>query len=131
MGIGAVVSSLLAIVLALALVLGLAWAVIWLLRRLQDRQMGGSAGEGEEAGRTLRFVRALPIGPRERLVLVEVGGEQLLVGVGGGLVTLVAHWDQAGRSLPTAGTGASEPPVQQRISPAMVAAWRDKGGRDG
>lgn len=127
MGIGAVVSSLLAIILALALVLGLAWAVIWLLRRLQDRQMGGGGTDGEDAGRTLRFVRALPIGPRERLVLVEVGGEQLLVGVGGGLVTLVAHWDQAGRPV----SSTAEAPVQQRISPAMVAAWRDKGGRDG
>lgn len=125
MGFGAVVSSLLAIVLAMGVVLGLAWAVIWLLRRVQDRQMGG--GEGDESGRQLRFVRALPIGPRERLVLVEVAGEQLLVGVGGGLVTLVAHWDQTGRPVQSQGDALA----QQRLSPAMMAAWRDKGPRDG
>lgn len=125
MGIGTIFSSLLAIVLALAVVLGLAWAVIWLLRRLQDRQMGPQ--EEGAGGRSLRFVRALPLGTRERLVLVEVGPEQLLVGVTGGVITLIAHWDAAGRTIP-----AREEPAPGRAPPAVLAALRDKGpGRDG
>lgn len=128
MGIGTIFSSLLATILALAVVLGLAWATIWMLRRLQDKRMG--AGEDAGDGRSLRFVRALPLGPRERLVLVESGGEQLLLGVTGGMISLVARWDAEGRRL--AGEDA-EPGAKQRYSPMVLAAMREHGGgkRDG
>lgn len=121
MGIRTVFSSLLAIVLALVVVLGLAWGVIWLLRKLQDRQLQQDFEGG--AGLTMRFIRALPLGPRERLVLVEVGGEQLLVGVTGGFITLIARWDAAGRPVQP----REEPPAPGRVSPAVLAALRDKG----
>lgn len=120
MGIGTILSSLLAVVLALAVVLGLAWAVIWLLRKLQDSRL--RTGEDGVEGRSLRFVRALPLGPRERIVLVESGGEQLLLGVTGGVITLVAHWDAAGETLPR----SRETTSQQRYPPAVMATLRSK-----
>ncbi len=123
MGIGTVFSSLLAIVLALGIVLGLAFAVIWLLRKLQDSRLG--PGDEEVTGRSLRFVRALPLGPRERLVMIETGGEQMLLGVTGGVITLVAHWDAEGRAIGKPAEGAAAP---QRFSPAMLAAIRERGG---
>lgn len=92
MGIGAVLSSILAIVLALALVLGMAWGVIWLLKKLQDRQLGVAAnGEGDTP---IRFLRSMPLGQRERVVLIEARGETMLVGVTAGSVTLLARWPE-------------------------------------
>ncbi|MBX7482737.1 flagellar biosynthetic protein FliO [Qipengyuania qiaonensis] len=123
MSTGTIFSSLLAIVLALAIVLGLAFTVIWLLRKLQDSRLG--TGDEAVSGRSLRFVRALPLGPRERLVMVESGGEQLLLGVTGGVVTLVAHWDGDGRLL---GKPSEEAAVRQRLSPTMLAAMRERPG---
>ena len=40
MGVGTVVSSIVALVLSLALVLGLAWVAIYGLRKWQDRSLG-------------------------------------------------------------------------------------------
>nr|WP_246429139.1 flagellar biosynthetic protein FliO [Pseudoxanthomonas broegbernensis] len=58
--------------LALLLVLGLILGLAWLLRRLPG---GLRTAEG------LRVVGSLPLGAKERLVVVEVGGRQLLLGV--------------------------------------------------
>jgi flagellar protein FliO/FliZ len=110
MGVGTVVSSIVALVLSLGLVLGLAWGSIYLLRRWQDRSMGGrEAGSGND--RPLRFVRALPLGPRERVVLIEVGEELMLLGIGAGGVTLLQRWDEAGAPLPAAAMPAPAAPA--------------------
>jgi flagellar protein FliO/FliZ len=63
-------------VFALLFVLGLVLALAWLAKR-----MPGIAGNSNPA---LRVVASLPLGPRERVVVVEVGGQQLLLGVGAG-----------------------------------------------
>jgi flagellar protein FliO/FliZ len=90
MGIGAVFSSILAVVIALAFVLGLAWGVIWLLKKVQDRQLG--VVEGASEARAIKFVRSMPLGQRERVALIEVGDETMLLGVTGGSITLLARW---------------------------------------
>jgi flagellar protein FliO/FliZ len=90
MGIGAVLSSILAVVIALAFVLGLAWGVIWLLKKVQDKQLGVVEGAGE--ARAIKFLRSMPLGQRERVALIEVGDETMLLGVTGGSITLLARW---------------------------------------
>lgn len=90
MSFGTVLSSLLAIVLSLAFVMALAWGVLWLLKRFQDGSFGRLSGN--ETGPNLRFERALPVGPRERLVLVEVDGEQILLGVTAHSITPLKTW---------------------------------------
>lgn len=89
---GAAVTGLFGTVLALAFVLGLAYLSLRFLRRWQDR-FAGSQGGGPE--RRLRFVRALPLGQRERLVIVEAEGELMLIGVSAGSVTLLRNWGAA------------------------------------
>lgn len=89
---GAAFSGLLGTLVALAFVLGLAWISLKFLRRWQDRLAGPRQGEPE---RQLRFVRALPIGQRERLILVEAEGELMLIGVSAGAVTLLRNWGTA------------------------------------
>jgi len=66
---------LLSLVLVLALIVGLAWA----LRRLQSLRGGGL--------HAMQVVAQLPLGPRERVVLIQVGERQALVGVAPGGVT--------------------------------------------
>ena len=63
-------------VFALLFVLALIFALAWLAKRLP-----GVAGSSHRA---LRVVASLSLGPRERVVVVDVGGTQLLLGVGAG-----------------------------------------------
>lgn len=70
-------SMLWGLLFLVALVVG-AW---WLIRR-----MGGLP---LQANRDLRVIAALSVGPRERVVLVDVGGEQLLLGVAPGRVNML------------------------------------------
>jgi flagellar protein FliO/FliZ len=90
MGLSTVISSIFAVVIALALVLGLAWGTIWLLKKLQDRQLGIT--EGEEDRGQIRFIRAMPLGQRERVTLIEIDGERILLGVTAGGISMLARW---------------------------------------
>jgi flagellar protein FliO/FliZ len=113
MGVGTVVSSVLALILSLALVLGLAWGAIFLLRRWQDRALGAREA-GTSHDRPLRFVRALPLGQRERVVLIEVGDETMLLGIGAGGVTLLSRWDAAGAAVRIPPAAPPQPSVAPR-----------------
>ena len=91
-----VLSSLLAVVFALAIVLGLAWIALKGLRRWQDRFQAGA----DDGGPPMRFLRAMPLGQNERLALVEVRGERLLVGVTTGGISLLKSWPSEPKTLP-------------------------------
>jgi flagellar protein FliO/FliZ len=65
--------SLLPLVLALVFVLALIPAAVWLLKRMGAGTATSAAG--------LRVVAQLPLGTRERLVVVEAGERWLLLGV--------------------------------------------------
>ena len=98
----ATLASIFATLLALAFVLGLAWAAIRLLKWWQDRSLVGDASAGGD--RALRFLRALPVGTRERVMLIEAEGERMLIGVTAGGISLLARWPLPPR--PDAGDGA-------------------------
>lgn len=82
-GAGGAALELLSGVLALVIVLGLAYLSLRLLKRFN---VGMGAAPGAPG---LRFLRALPLGPRERLVVVAYEGDVLLLGVSAGQVTLL------------------------------------------
>lgn len=65
-------------VFALVLVVGLILVLSWLAKRMPG--LGGTGGSHPD----LRVVGSLALGPRDRLVVVEVGQTQLLLGVGSG-----------------------------------------------
>lgn len=73
--------DLLTVAVALAIVLALAFFSLKLLKRAQT----GRPGATDE----IRYVRALPLGPRERLTLVEYQDEILLLGVTAGQITVI------------------------------------------
>jgi flagellar protein FliO/FliZ len=89
------VSNFARMLAALALVLALAWVALRLLRARMDR--GTVRVPGAPAGsEALRFVRALPVGTKERVVLVEHRGERWLLGVASGGISTIAHWPAQG-----------------------------------
>jgi flagellar protein FliO/FliZ len=61
------------VLLSLLLVVGFIFAAAWVVRRMP-------LGLGRANG-PLKVLAALPLGPRERLVLVEARGEELLIAV--------------------------------------------------
>ncbi len=65
-------------VMALMLVVGLILALAWLAKRMPG------VGATTASNPALRVVGSLALGPRERVVVVEVGQAQLLLSVGAG-----------------------------------------------
>jgi flagellar protein FliO/FliZ len=112
------VSNFARMLAALALVLALAWIALRVLRgRLGSRgtvRLPGAAASGE----ALRFVRALPVGTKERVVLVEHRGERWLLGVTAGGISTIAHWSAS------AGEARSEGPVEaEKALPGGPSDW--------
>jgi flagellar protein FliO/FliZ len=80
--------SFASMLLALAIVLGLAYVALRVLRsRMQPRVTQG--GVSDDA---LRFVRALPVGTKERVVIVEHRGARWMLGVTAGGISTIASW---------------------------------------
>ena len=75
-----VAGQLTQLVLGLLLVLGLIFFLAWLLRRVQQ---AGPAGKGQ----VIELIGSRALGPRDRLVLVQVGNEQVLLGLTPGTIT--------------------------------------------
>lgn len=95
--------------LTIGLIVLLMWGAVWALRRLRPTAGGGDCA----------VVRSLPLGPRERLVVVRVGGKHLVVGVGASSVSLVC---ELAEPLPPA--ASVNAPFAAAISKA-VKSWRD------
>ncbi len=75
---GVPAGSILQVVAGLAAVLALVGVAAWLLKRFSGIRAGGSG--------LIRVIGGAALGQRERIVLVEVGGTWLLVGVAPGQV---------------------------------------------
>jgi flagellar protein FliO/FliZ len=77
--------ELLRVVLSLVGIVLLILVAGWLSRRLQARQFLN--------GRRLRNLESMPVGARERVLLVEADGIRLLLGVGAGGVRTLHVFD--------------------------------------
>lgn len=71
--------QLLQLLLGLGLVVGLIFVLAWLMRRVQR---AGPAGN-----QVIELLGSRALGPRDRLVLIQVGNEQVLLGVSPGRIT--------------------------------------------
>ncbi len=109
---GAQLSKLL---LGLLLVIGLIFLLAWLLRRVQQLNPRGA--------QVIKLVSSQALGPRERLVLVQVGGEQILVGLSGGRITPL-HVMREPVHLPDA--EAANPEFAQRLMELLGKDHKDK-----
>jgi flagellar protein FliO/FliZ len=100
--------SLAQVTLSLLLVLGAVFAAAWLMRRLK--------GIGRFASGPIEIVADVSLGAKERAVLVQVGGKQLLLGVAPGRVNVLHALDE-----PIARDGL-RPTGGGHTSPANIAA---------
>ncbi|MDD0843852.1 flagellar biosynthetic protein FliO [Pseudomonas sp. Gutcm_11s] len=71
--------QLVQLMLGLLLVVGLIFALAWLLRRVQQI--------GPRGNQAIKLVASQALGPRDRLLLVQVGGEQILLGISAGRIS--------------------------------------------
>ena len=84
----------------LILVLALLFASLWLLKRL-------ASPRGEAAG-LLRVVAGTAVGPRERVVVLEVGDTWLVLGVAPGRVTALSEMPKNSLPPPSQVVGSND-----------------------
>jgi flagellar biosynthetic protein FliO len=95
---GSATGSLLQTLFALIVVLGVLGALAWFLKRYGPKAMGGNAN--------LRVVGSLNLGGRERLLVVEIGNQWIVVGASPGRVNALATMPKQ-ESADMASTGAT------------------------
>ncbi|WP_213941449.1 flagellar biosynthetic protein FliO [Pseudomonas sp. dw_612] len=112
-----VAGQLTQLVFGLLLVLGLIFFLAWLLRRVQQ---AGPAGKGQ----VIDIIGSRALGPRDRLMLVQVGNEQILLGLSPGTITAL-HVLKEPVHVPSA-TEKSTPEFAQRLMELLGKDQKDK-----
>jgi flagellar protein FliO/FliZ len=103
--------SLLQTILALTFVLALLGALAWLMKRFGPRSHVGTV--------PIRLVGALSLGGRERIMVVEVGNQWIVVGASPGRVNALATMPAQGPGPgPGPGPGADHATLAEHQSPA-------------
>ncbi|KQQ33432.1 hypothetical protein ASF61_10145 [Duganella sp. Leaf126] len=108
---------------ALAFVIALLLGAAWLLKRFGPRGFGGGSN-------TVKLVGALSVGARERILVVEVGEQWIVVGASPGRMNALAT--MARQEAPEAAPGS-----QPMAAPASFADWikhtldKRQGGKAG
>lgn len=110
MNLASALLELLTVALALAIVLGLAFFSLRLLKRLQA---------GAPSDDQIRYLRALPVGPRERLTLVAYRDEVFLLGVTAGQITVLDRRPRSPEDL-AAEAGAAEQARHRAAQPSIA-----------
>jgi len=93
--------SFASMLLALGVVIAIAWFALRLLRDRMQPRVKADGGVDD----ALRFVRALPVGAKERVVIVEHRGARWMLGVTAGGINTIAQW-------PAASEASSSQPVR-------------------
>ena len=112
-----VAGQLTQLVFGLLLVLGLIFFLAWLLRRVQQ---AGPAGKGQ----VIELIGSRALGPRDRLMLVQVGNEQILLGLSPGTITAL-HVLKEPVQVPS-GTEKATPEFAQRLLEMLGKDQKDK-----
>ncbi len=112
-----VAGQLTQLVFGLLLVLGLIFFLAWLLRRVQQ---AGPAGKGQ----VIELIGSRALGPRDRLRRVQVGNEQILLGLSPGTITAL-HVLKEPVQVPGT-TEKATPEFAQRLMELMGKDQKDK-----
>ena len=101
----AVTGPLTSLVIGMVLVLAVIAATAWLLKRLAPKTYGSSS--------MLRVIAGAAVGPRERVVIVEVGSTWLVVGVAPGCVNTLHQMPRATDAEAMPASSGATPPFAQ------------------
>ncbi|MGE8406965.1 MAG: flagellar biosynthetic protein FliO [Pseudomonas sp.] len=113
---GSIAGQLAQLVLGLLLVLGLIFFLAWLLRRVQNA--------APAANQVIQVVGSRQIGPRDRLLLVQVGNEQILVGHTPGSITALHVMAEPVAAAPS--VRPATPEFAQRLMELLGKDQKDK-----
>jgi flagellar protein FliO/FliZ len=107
---------LLKMVLGLAVVLAVMALITWALKRFMP-----NIGSNNQSA--IRVVGGVSVGSRERVVVLEVAGRWLVVGVAAGQVNGIANLDAG--AIPLAGTGqlASNAQLAETVTKASLEGF--------
>ena len=112
---------------ATVIVAVVAWIALGLLRRVLQSGRPGGSSRSRAGGRRLRIVQSLPLGTRERAVLIEDGEREYLLGVAAGGVRLLAS-QPLGEFAPTEDHAASGSARDGPAANAPTAGAPPNGG---
>ncbi len=105
-------ANVLQVMLGLVVVLGIIFSSAWLLRRF---------GQGSLlVNQHMKVVSSLSLGTRERVVMIEVGGQQILLGVAPGRISKLHIFTEP--AIDTVSSDRHMPAFGQKIREIM-----DKG----
>ncbi|WAH57340.1 flagellar biosynthetic protein FliO [Pseudomonas silvicola] len=113
---GGMAAQLTQLMLGLLLVIGVIFALAWVLRRVQQATPHG--------GQVIELLGSRALGPRDRLVLVQVGSEQILLGLSPGRIAPL-HVLQHPIEKPAKATTAT-PEFAQRLMELLGKDHKDK-----
>lgn len=104
-GAGGLLQTTFALLFVLALLVGGAW----FLKRFGPRNLGGGGG-------TVKLVGSLSLGTRERILVVEVGEQWIVVGASPGRMNALA-------TMPRQDAGEAAAPASATLQTANFAEW--------
>jgi len=107
--------SLLQTILALTFVLALLGALAWLMKRFGPRSHVGTV--------PIRLVGALSLGGRERIMVVEVGNQWIVVGASPGRVNALATMPAQGAGGDNTAAAASATLAEHQSPAASFGDW--------
>lgn len=110
-----VAAQLMQLMLGLLLVIGLIFLLAWLVRRMQQVVPRG--------GQVIQLLASQSLGTRERLLLVEVGGEQILLGLTPGSITAL---HVLSKPVSTATAQPATPEFAQRLMELLGKNQKDR-----
>ncbi|AZF06570.1 flagellar biosynthetic protein FliO [Pseudomonas sp. R5-89-07] len=113
--VGSVGGQLTQLMLGLLLVVGLIFVLAWLMRRVQRIGPGNA--------QVIEMIGSRALGPRDRLVLVQVGEEQILLGLTPGRITPLHVLKTP---VDAAKTEAATPEFAQRLMELLGKDQKDK-----
>ncbi len=79
--------ELVKVLASLALVFGLMGLSLWALRRMQLKLQSGANGQ-----RQMRLVETLSVGPRQKIVLMEIDEQRLVIGITAQNMQALGQW---------------------------------------
>jgi flagellar protein FliO/FliZ len=112
--------TLLTMIVALAIVLGLLYAMVWAYNRFLGNRLPGRAGQYP-----IRHLGSYPVGPRQRVVVLDINGEVVACGVTPQNVSFLARLGSSRQALQrkavAGGAGAAAAPPGPGAAPAIAA----------